>query len=277
MTDVAEYETILTERIGKVERITLNRPEKRNALSQQLQRELISAVHAAEYDKDVRVIVIRGAGPSFCAGYDLGGSGPNELPYGDGPLSVEEDVDLCMSFGEKWGNLWNCRIPVIAQVHGYCVAGGTDLALHCDMVIAAHDALFGFPPVRSQGGPPTHMWVYNAGPQWSKRILLTGDKIPGDKAAEIGLVLESVPAEDLDEHVMALATRMSYIGHDLLAHNKRIVNLGLELMGRSTMQTLAAIHDVLGHNAPETAIFNGRLRSEGVRAAVAERDAPFGD
>src|SRR6476469_8242784 len=147
MADVAHYETILTERIGKVERITLNRPEKRNALSQLLQRELINAVHAAESDKDVRVIVVRGAGPSFCAGYDLGGGG-NELPYGDGPLSVEEDVDLCMSFGEKWGNLWNCRIPVIAQVHGYCVAGGTDLALHCDMVIAAHDALCGFPPVR---------------------------------------------------------------------------------------------------------------------------------
>ncbi len=277
MTDVAQqYETILTERIGKVERITLNRPEKRNAMSFTLQRELVAAVHAAEYDKDVRCIVIRGAGSSFCAGYDLGGS-IDELPYGGGPLSVEEDVDLCMSFGEKWGQLWNCRVPVIAQVHGYCVAGGTDLALHCDMVIAADDALFGFPPVRSQGGPPTHMWLYNAGPQWSKRILLTGDKIPGTKAAEIGLVLESVPADELDDHVMALATRISYIGHDLLAHNKRIVNLGVELMGRSTMQTLAAIHDVLGHNAPEAAEFGARLRSEGVRAAVAERDAPFKD
>lgn len=278
MTDATtKYETILTERIGRVERITLNRPEKRNALSFTLQRELVDAVHAAEYDKDVRVIVLRGAGPSFCAGYDIGGGDANELPYGDGPLSVEEDVDLCMSFGEKWGQLWNCRIPVIAQVHGFCVAGGTDLALHCDMVIAADDAQFGFPPVRSQGGPPTHMWVYNAGPQWSKRILLTGDKIPGSKAAEIGLVLESVPADQLDDHVMELATRMSNIGHDLLAHNKRIVNLGLELMGRSTMQTLAAIHDVLGHNAPEVATFNQRLRTDGVRAAVAERDAPFGD
>lgn len=278
MTDTTtSYETILTERIGRVERITLNRPEKRNALSFTLQRELVDAVHAAEYDKDVRVIVLRGAGPSFCAGYDIGGGDANELPYGDGPLSVEEDVDLCMSFGEKWGQLWNCRIPVIAQVHGFCVAGGTDLALHCDMVIAADDAQFGFPPVRSQGGPPTHMWVYNAGPQWSKRILLTGDKIPGSKAAEIGLVLESVPADQLDDHVMELATRMSNIGHDLLAHNKRIVNLGLELMGRSTMQTLAAIHDVLGHNAPEVATFNQRLRTDGVRAAVAERDAPFGD
>jgi len=273
-----QYETILTERIGRVERITLNRPEKRNALSFTLQRELLDAVHAAEYDRDVRVIVLRGAGPSFCAGYDIGGGGASELPYGnDGVFSVEEDVDLCLSFGEKWGQLWNCRIPVIAQVHGFCVAGGTDVALHCDLVIAADDAEIGFPPVRAQGGPPTHMWVYNAGPQWSKRILLTGDTISGAKAAEIGLVLESVPAADLDDHVLRLATRMSNIGHDLLAHNKRIVNLGIELMGRSTMQTLAAIHDVLGHNAPEAAVFNQRLRTDGVRAAVGERDAAFED
>lgn len=277
MTENGTYETLLTERIGGVERITLNRPEKRNALSFTLQRELVDAVHAAEYDQDVRVIIIRGAGTSFSAGYDLGGGDATDLPYGDGPMSVEEDVDLCISFGEKWGQLWNCRVPVIAQVHGFCVAGGTDLALHCDMVVAADDAQLGFPPVRSQGGPPTHMWVYNAGPQWSKRILLTGDTVTGAKAAEIGLVLESVPADELDEHVLRLAKRMALIGHDLLAHNKRIVNLGVELMGRSTMQTLAAIHDVLGHNAPETAVFNQRLHTEGVRAAVAERDAPFNE
>jgi enoyl-CoA hydratase len=279
MTDDSQdsrYETILVERIGAVERITLNRPEKRNALSFQLQDELIHAVHAAERDKGVRVIVVRGAGSSFSGGYDLGGGG-QDLPYGPGPLTVEEDVDLCISIGERWGQLWTCRLPVIAQVHGFCVAGGTDLALHCDMVVAADDAQLGFPPVRSQGGPPTHMWVYNAGPQWSKRLLLTGDTISGAKAAEIGLVLESVPADALDEHVLALATRVSHIGRDLLAHNKRIVNLGLELMGRSTMQTLAAIHDVLGHNAPEAAEFNQRLHRDGLRAAVADRDAPFAE
>jgi enoyl-CoA hydratase len=271
---MTDYDTILTERIGLVERITLNRPEKRNAMSMRLQDELLHAVQAAERAKEARVIVIRGAGPSFCAGYDLSGNDSGQYSF---PLTVEDDVALCMSFGEKWGKLWNCRIPVIAQVHGYCVAGGTDLALHCDMVIAADDAELGFPPVRSQGSPPTHMWIYNAGPQWTKRILLTGDTVRGAKAAEIGLVLESVPADQLDDHVLKLATRISNIGHDLLTHNKRIVNLGVELMGRSTMQTLAAIHDVLAHNAPETAVFNDRLRTEGVRAAVTERDAAFAD
>ncbi|GAA0998095.1 crotonase/enoyl-CoA hydratase family protein [Acrocarpospora macrocephala] len=283
MTEIAQqdqevaqpYETLVIERIGKVRRLTLNRPERRNALSPQLQDELVDAVRVAQLDKDIRAIIIRGAGPSFCAGYDIN---PNKAGQGREyapPMTVEEDVALCLTFGEKWGKLWNCRVPVIAQVHGYCVAGGTDLALHCDMVIAADDAKLGFPPVRSQGGPPTHMWVYHAGPQWSKRLLLTGDTISGAKAAEIGLVLESVPAEQLDDHVLALATRMSHIGHDLLVHNKRIVNLGVELMGRGTMQAIAAIHDVLGHNAPEAAEFNGRLRQDGVRAAVKERDALF--
>lgn len=267
------YETILTEHIGRVARLTLNRPEKRNAMSYQLQDEVIDAVRRAQRDKDVRVIIVRAAGPAFSAGYDIGGGGQRQNYTG--PMSVEDHLDLCQSFGETWRHIWNCRVPVIAQVHGACLAGGTDLAFHCDLVIAADDAQFGFPPVRAQGGPPTHMWLYNCGPQWAKRILLTGDSVSGTTAAEIGLALEAVPPDRLDEHVLALATRIANIGHDLLVHNKRIVNLGVELMGRGTMQTLAAIHDVLANQAPETSAFNARLHSEGVRAAVAERDAPF--
>lgn len=270
---MADYETIVTERIGGVERITLNRPEKRNALSLTLQEELIEAVLAVQRDKDVRVIIIRGAGPSFCSGYDI--SPDQSGRRYTAPTTVEEDVALCISFGDRWRQLLHARIPVIAQVHGYCVAGGTDLALHCDLVIAADDAQFGFPPVRSQGGPPTHMWLYHLGPQWSKRLLLTGDTVSGAKAVEIGLALESVPAAELDDHVLALATKMSMIGHDLLVHNKRIVNLGLELMGRGVMQTLAAIHDVLGHNTAEAVEFSAQVRSSGVRAAVATRDRGF--
>jgi len=274
MTDDNPYSTILTERIGLVERITLNRPEKRNALSMQLQEELIDAVHAAERTNEVRVIIIRGAGSSFCSGYDInpGRAEADSLR----PRTIEQDVALTISFGERWGQIWNCRIPVIAQVHGYCIAGGTDLALHCDLIVTARDAKFGFPPVRAQGAPPTHMWLYHVGPQWSKRLLLTGDTISGAEAAAIGLVLEAVPADDLEEHVLALARRIANIGHDLLVHNKRIVNLGVELMGRSQMQVLAGIHDALAHQAPEAVEFSQRLRKEGVRAAVAERDAKFG-
>jgi len=267
------YETILTERIGLVERITLNRPEKRNALSPLLQDELIDAVHAAERGNEVRVIVIRGAGPSFCAGYDINPSKEDAARIR--PQTLEQDVALTISYGDRWANLWNCRIPVIAQVHGHCIAGGTDIALHCDLVVAADDAKIGFPPVRSQGAPPTHMWLYHAGPQWTKRLLLTGDTISGAQAAAIGLALEAVPADELDDHVLALAEHIATIGHDLLVHNKRIVNLGVELMGRSTMQVLAGIHDALAHNAPEAIEFSRSIREKGVRGAVDERDAQF--
>jgi enoyl-CoA hydratase len=272
MSEGPEYSTIRIEQIGYVERITLNRPEKRNAMSFELQEELVGEIMAAERSNDVRCIIIRGAGPSFCTGYDITPGSPDSYRA---PLTVEEDVALLRDIADRWARIWNCRIPVIAQVHGYCVAGGTDLALHCDLVIAAEDAQIGFPPVRSQGGPPTHMWLYNAGPQWTKRLLLTGDLISGTKAVEVGLVLEAVPADQLDDHVLSLATRISAIGKGLLAHNKRIVNLGVELMGRSQLQVMAGIHDALGHLAPEAAEFNQELHNKGVRAAVAERDAAF--
>ena len=258
-----------------IRRITLNRPEKRNALSPLLQDELIDAVHAAERSNEVRVIVIRGAGPSFCAGYDINPSKEDAAKIR--PQTIEQDVALTISYGNRWANLWNCRIPVIAQVHGHCIAGGTDLALHCDLVVAADDARIGFPPVRSQGAPPTHMWLYHLGPQWTKRLLLTGDTISGAQAAEIGLALEAVPADQLDDHVLALAEHIATIGHDLLVHNKRIVNLGVELMGRSTMQVLAGIHDALAHNAPEAIEFSQSIREKGVRGAVDARDAQFRD
>ncbi len=266
------YSTIETERIGLVERITLNRPEKHNALSPQLQEELIAAVHAAERSNEARVIIIRGAGRSFSSGYDLG---PSPAGAGVGRPTVEGDVAAMIGLGQRWANVWNCRIPVIAQVHGYCLAGGTDLALHCDLIVAAKNARIGFPPVRAQGAPPTHMWVYHVGPQWSKRLLLTGDLISGVEAASIGLVLEAVSEDRLDDHVLALATRISNIGHDLLVHNKRIVNLGVELMGRSQLQVMAGIHDALAHLAPEAVDFSRLLREEGVRGAVAVRDAKF--
>lgn len=274
MNDV-QYDYILVEQIERVLRITLNRPEKRNALSHELQRELLEVVELAQDDDDIRVIIIRGAGPSFCSGYDIGGL--EGAPKKAVEWTLEKDIAAMIRISQNWAQLWNCRVPVIAQVHGYCVAGATDLALHCDMVIAADDAKIGMPPVRSQGSPPTHMWVYNVGPQWAKRFLLTGDTVSGAKAEQIGLVVESVPADQLDHRVLEFATHISNIGHDLLVHNKRIVNFGVELMGRSQLQVLAGMHDALAHNAPEAVAYFESLRTKGVKKAVAERNAPFGD
>jgi enoyl-CoA hydratase len=155
------------------------------------------------------------------------------------------------------------------------LAGGTDLALHCDLVIAAEDARIGFPPVRSMGVPPTNMWLYNLGPQWTKRLLLTGDTLSGDEAKEVGLVVATAPAHELDQVVLDLATRMSLIGRDLLIANKRVVNMGIELMGRSQLQKFAALNDAIGHRAPEALAFSDRIGEIGLRRAVRERDAEF--
>ena len=150
MSDREEYSTIRVDRVGLVERITLNRPEKRNALSFELRDELVAEILRAERSNDTRCIVIRGAGPAFCAGYDIT---PRSADSHRTPMTVEEDVALVRDIADQWAHVWNCRLPVIAQVHGYCVAGGTDLALHCDMVVAAEDARIGFPPVRAQRWP----------------------------------------------------------------------------------------------------------------------------
>ena len=152
-----------------------------------------------------------------------------------------------LGLGAGWAQVWDCRIPVIAQVHGNCLAGGTDLALHCDIIVAADDARIGFPPVRSMGVPPTNMWLYHLGPQWTKRLLFTGDTVSGAEAASIGLVQEAVPAGRLDEQALALATRIALVGRDLLTANKRVINQGVELMGRSQLQRFAALNDAVAH------------------------------
>ena len=174
-----------------------------------------------------------------------------------------------------WARIWDCPIPVVAEVHGRCLAGGTDLALHCDVVVAASDAQLGFPPVRSMGVPPTNMWLYHLGPQWTKRLLLTGDTVSGEEAASIGLVQAAVPAPDLDAYVLALAQRIALVGRDLLVANKRVVNQGVELMGRSQLQSFAALNDAVAHRSSEARAFGQRAAEVGLRQAVRERDAPF--
>ena len=171
--------------------------------------------------------------------------------------------------------MWDCAIPVIAQVQGNCLAGGTDLALHCDLVVAAEDARIGFPPVRSMGVPPTNMWLYHLGPQWTKRLLLTGDTLSGTEAQAIGWWWPRRRRTSSTTCVLDLASRMALIGRDLLVANKRVVNMGVELMGRSQLQRFAALNDAIGHRAPEALAFSERIGEVGLRQAVRERDAAF--
>ena len=160
-------------------------------------------------------------------------------------------------------------------MQGNCLAGGTDLALHCDLVVAATDARIGFPAVRSMGVPPTNMWLYNLGPQWTKRLLLTGDTLSGTEAHDLGLVVATAPPDALDEVVLGLAERMALVGRDLLVANKRVVNMGVELMGRSQLQRFAALNDAIGHRSPAARAFSERIAELGLRQAVRERDSAF--
>jgi enoyl-CoA hydratase len=275
-----EFEDIVYEVSDRVARITLNRPEKLNAISSRMLRELHDALWEADDDTAVHVVVLRGAGRAFCAGYDLA-EGPRPADtdgrtrrgsrtFDDDSWQLERAQRLRMA-------LFDMHKPVIAQVHGYCLAGGTDIATLSDILICADDARFGFPPGRDLGVLPTQMWLYHVGPQWTKRLLLTGDTVNGSEAASIGLALKSVPADLLEAEVEQLARRMSMVDRELLAANKRIVNLGLELMGARTLQRLAAETDARGHQAASAEGFRQAAREHGLREALRRRDAPFGD
>jgi enoyl-CoA hydratase len=270
------FTTVGVEEIGHVRRITLDRPEQHNPLTPRCIREILRAVEDAEADAETRVVVIRGAGRSFSSGY---GFIAEDTDPGDfaGRDVMEGDASAMLALTAGWARVWDCAIPVIAQVHGNCLAGGTDLALHCDLVVAAEDARIGFPPVRSMGVPPTNMWLYHLGPQWTKRLLFTGDTLSGAQARDIGLVVATAPAEELDDAVLDLANRVALIGRDLLVANKRVVNIGVELMGRAQLQKFAALNDAIGHRAPEALSFSERIGEVGLRQAVRERDAAFDD
>lgn len=262
---------------GRV-RIVLNRPERHNAVGGSMSRRIADALWDADADDDVHVIILKGNGPSFCAGADL--RGYETAPERTGRFGARHlDDDIWQIEQGQRGDLaaFDCHKPVIAQVHGHCLALGTVLAFYCDMVICAEDARIGFPPSRNLGTTPSMMWLYHCGPQWAKRLLLTGDTISGAEAAHIGLALKAVPAADLEAEVEGLADRLALIDHHLLAANKRVVNLGLELMGARTLQRLAAETDARAHRAPGTRDYYRDVKELGLTEAFARRDAPFGD
>jgi enoyl-CoA hydratase len=269
--------------------ITLNRPDKRNALSPALLKEMHDAMIEADDRTDVSVIVLEGAGKDFCAGYDLAGTYAGRLADGEKP-------GIAISYRSKIANLdddaWNIERqqvlttvmfdlhkPVIAKLHGNCLAGGTDIAFHCDLIVAADEARIGFPASRANGCPPNQMWVYHMGPQWTKRLLFTGDTLSGADAAKVGLVLDSVPAAELDAYVLELATRIAAVDTEILSTHKRIVNMALEQMGAKTLQRVAAEMDARAHLAtgPRRMQFKKDMVEHDLKTALKNRDAPFGD
>lgn len=266
-----DYKNILYQKRDHLCHITLNRPEVLNALSRQLLNELDDALHKADEDDDVRVIIIKGAGRAFCAGYDIS---PEEK---EEELTLVQYLQQHRVVTDHWHTLWRVMKPVIAQVHGYCLAGATDLALTCDMVIAAEDATFGLPDVRALESVHAHMWTYLAGPQWAKRMMLTGDPIDGKTAEKIGIILEAVPADKLEEAVNTLAGRIANIPTDLLIPNKALVNKAMAIMGHHLMQDLANEAVMITHYSPIVKEFYQMSVDKGLRAALQWRDGPFGD
>ncbi|WP_084419844.1 crotonase/enoyl-CoA hydratase family protein [Henriciella litoralis] len=278
------FEEIVYEVESGRARITLNRPDKLNALTLKMQAEMSEALWQADNDRAVHCVIIKGAGRGFSAGYDLSGSASVPVSRLDaetkatrGGRSVDDDIWQLERAQRYRMAIFDMHKPVIAQVHGPCVAGGTDIALLCDMVIIADDATVAFPAGRNLGALPNQMWLYNVGPQWTKRLMLTGDSITGTEAAQLGFAMKSVPADRLEAEVEGLADRMALIDADILAANKRAVNLGMELMGARTMQRLAAENDVRGHQAASARSFIKHVGDVGLREALRDRDAPFGD
>jgi enoyl-CoA hydratase len=271
-----DFELIGYEVRGTTAIVTLNRPERRNALSGKLLRELNAALMEADEYNPVHCVVLKGAGPHFCAGADL-----NEFSSGRGPdyrgrQEIDDDIWRLEQGQRLRIQLFDMHKPVIAQVHGTCIGIGTELAWFCDMIVVADDARIGFPPVRDLGTPPGSMWLYHCGPQWAKRLLLTGDCLTGKDCAEIGLALKSYPIAELETEVMRLADRMGLVDPHLLSANKRMVNLGLELMGARTVQRIGAEIDARGHLAPKAMAFKATMREHGVKHAFQQRDAAFG-
>ena len=262
-------------------RIILNRPEKLNAIAQSMGRDIHDRLWEADNDTSVHSVIIKGAGRSFCSGADLSGYRMEEdqPDAGRRALTSMIDDDIWQIERGQRANIapFDIHKPVIAQVHGHCLALGTVIALFCDFVVCADDASFGFPPARDLGALPSNMWLYLVGPQWAKRLTMTGDTITGREAAQLGLALKSVPIADLEQEVEQLADRFALIDPHLLAANKRVINLGLELMGARTLQRLAAEIDGRAHLAPGTAEYTRRVRDLGWREAIRQRDAAFGD
>ena len=267
--------TIHYEKTGRIVRITLNRPEVRNAINDELPVDLAEAVARADADPEVHVMVLSGAGEAFCAGYDLtyyaegNGSGDVTQPM---PWDPIKDYSFMWRNTQHFMSMWRAMKPVVCKVHGFAVAGGSDIALCADMTIMAEDAQIGYMPARVWGCPTTAMWVYRLGAERAKRMLFTGDKISGREAADMGLVLKAVPADQLDDAVEEMAARMATVPINQLAMQKMVINQAIEQTGMMQTQRLATIFDGITRHSPEGINFKTRSEQVGWKQAVQERD-----
>lgn len=277
------YETILYKAEGAVATITLNRPERLNTIVPPMPDEVESAVGEATRDPEVKVVVIRGAGRSFCAGYDFGGGFEHWDEYlaTDGKWDPGKDFAMAtapeLSPTQKFMSVWRTPKPVIAQVHGYCVGGGSDFALCADLVVASEDAVIGTPYSRMWGAYLSGMWIYRLGLARTKFHALTGRPLNGRQAAEVELINQAVPFDDLEDTVASLAADLASIPASQLAAMKLVVNQAYENMGVASTQTLGPILDGLMRNTPDALEFIERAEREGVGSVIRERDGRFGD
>ncbi|MGH0028393.1 MAG: enoyl-CoA hydratase-related protein [Myxococcota bacterium] len=256
-----------------VRRITLNRPDKRNALNHALRGGILEALKAADADDDVRVMIVRGAGKCFSSGYDLGGGNEGqEFPWdtagGDGhwPRHVTRG----------WMDIWELGKPVIAQVHGFCLAGGSELATCCDLVYMADDAQMGYPAVRF-GVPDNHFHAWFVGMRKAMEMMVTGDSIDGREAERLGWANKSVPADQLEEHVLDVAKRITQMPMDMVQLNKRVVHRQMEIMGLHTGIRAGSELCALGVHQKSMHAFLKNTAEKGLKGALQERDEPFGD
>jgi enoyl-CoA hydratase/carnithine racemase len=256
-----------------VRRLTLNRPEKRNALHNPLRGALFAALHAADDDDAVRVTIIRGAGTCFSAGYDLGGGNEGtELPF----FTAAGEGQWPRHVTEGWMSIWDLAKPVIAQVHGYCLAGGSELATGCDLVYVADDAKIGYPAVRF-GVPDMQFHAWFMGMRTAMEMMITGDSISGAEAARLGWANRAFPEAGLDAAVVAVATRVAKVPPDIVQLNKRTVHRAMDVMGlRAAIRAGTELCSLAIHQ-PSFQAFIAEAQEKGLVAALTERDEPFGD
>jgi enoyl-CoA hydratase len=292
-------ETMTYEVTGRIARITLNRPERGNGITFAMPRELAACVERANLDPGVHVIVLAGNGTGFCGGYDLVESAERMLEdgfaAGEGAPTVLDprvqaanhdpsqtwdpvlDWQMMSRNVRGFMSLFESDKPVVCKVHGFCVAGGTDMALCSDLLVIAADAKIGYPPARVWGSPTTAMWAHRLGAQRAKRLLLTGDSLSGEEAVEWGLAIEAPPPEKLDERTEVLLERIARMPVNQLVMMKLLVNQTLYAQGLHATQLVGTVFDGITRHTPEGYAFQARAAKAGFRQAVHDRDDPFGD